>query len=104
MSQLMNEALTEVELSKISQYPRFTLNPPLYQQVAARLFGTLKVGVDSDSAHFVKPTPIYAWRCRKGVWIQDYRHGFDRHFNCPFVYDLKVTCESCLDRARNLKA
>jgi hypothetical protein len=64
-------------------YPQFTTKLTLKQQLRTRLFGEAQVF--TDSSHFIKPTPIYSFKCPAGMWILDYKHGYphEQHFNCP---------------------
>ncbi|MGA3407107.1 MAG: hypothetical protein ABSD49_15365 [Candidatus Bathyarchaeia archaeon] len=67
----------------VQAYPRFFPHPTLKARLLSRLVGNVKAY--TDVTNFKTPTSIYAFKCSKGVWILDYKHGFSpkEYMQCP---------------------
>ena len=68
-------------------YPRFLPHPPVKALLFGHLLGIVKAYV--DDTNFKTPTPIYVFKCPKGVWVLDYKHGFSpkQYMQCPRMLD-----------------
>ena len=67
----------------VQAYPRFLTHPSVKVRLLGRLLGNVKAF--TDDTNFKTPTSIYAFKCPKGAWILDYKHGFspNEHMQCP---------------------
>lgn len=61
---------------KLSRWQRFVL----------WIWGEVSLGYE-QSPMFVKPTEVFALRCKKHGLVKNYRKGFDEWLGCPLCYD-----------------
>ena len=74
----------------VQAYPRFLKQPSVKMRLLGLFSGEVKAY--TDTRNFKTPTAIYAFKCPKGEWILDYKHGFwpTRYLRCP-----KLLCGKC---------
>jgi len=67
----------------VQAYPKFLPHPTIKVRLLSWLFGNVQVY--TDTTNFSTPTKIYAFKCAKGGWILDYKHGFspNEYMKCP---------------------